>query len=590
MLKAAIFATGIILLFSMASAEVPPYINYQGRLTDVGGSPMDTTIAMDFYILNDSAGTDTIWTETHPSVVVDDGLFHVRLGWYTYLPDTVFNNETRWLVIEVGGEEISPHTRLISVAYAFHAKNADTAGVALSGPAGNSGWSDDGGTVRLTTSTDNVGIGTGSPSEKLDVDGNVHASGTIKSGSSITINGTTDEITASGGVIGFDDEDLETDGDIRIGNTASITDGIKLGIRENLGTVSPFMKFYVESSMPSDLLNSAFEIYSPAYDYTPIKILGAGAIIQETSNKFGRAGTIANQIDPDPSGVTYFNAGSVGIGTDAPYADFEVNGWTRIMASDIVQPHYSLEVIGHNHNAIVGAFSNSDVNNVAGFRVGRFDDDLTTQLWALEMDGQATNSTDFSLIDYTLPGRYVWSADAGTGNIGIGVNNASEKLQVAGTVHSTTGGFRFPDGSVQTTAAEAGHPANVSTTGEGFSDINIEESYTILLTNTLEATTSGYAMVIGTGDFTLTASSGSASIIVGVSDNPASLPPEGNPMWVLPPSEAGTNWQQIITVHNVFPVSPGSHNFYFLARKANSATTASAIVRNLSVMFIPTGG
>jgi len=45
--------------------------------------------------------------------------------------------------------------------------------------------------------------------------------------------------------------------------------------------------------------------------------------------------------------------------------------------------------------------------------------------------------------------------DNGT-NVGIGVTNPTSKLQVAGTIHSTSGGIRFPDNSLQTSAALAG--------------------------------------------------------------------------------------------------------------------------------------
>jgi len=38
------------------------------------------------------------------------------------------------------------------------------------------------------------------------------------------------------------------------------------------------------------------------------------------------------------------------------------------------------------------------------------------------------------------------------GDVGIGTASPAEKLEVAGTVHSTSGGFKFPDGSVQSTA------------------------------------------------------------------------------------------------------------------------------------------
>lgn len=42
-----------------------------------------------------------------------------------------------------------------------------------------------------------------------------------------------------------------------------------------------------------------------------------------------------------------------------------------------------------------------------------------------------------------------------TGNVGIGVANRTAKLAVAGEIESTGGGYRFPDGSLQTTAANS---------------------------------------------------------------------------------------------------------------------------------------
>jgi hypothetical protein len=42
------------------------------------------------------------------------------------------------------------------------------------------------------------------------------------------------------------------------------------------------------------------------------------------------------------------------------------------------------------------------------------------------------------------------------GKVGIGTTSPGQKLTVAGTIESTTGGFRFPDGTVQTTADSGG--------------------------------------------------------------------------------------------------------------------------------------
>jgi len=39
------------------------------------------------------------------------------------------------------------------------------------------------------------------------------------------------------------------------------------------------------------------------------------------------------------------------------------------------------------------------------------------------------------------------------GNVGIGTKNPTEKLSVNGIIESTSGGFKFPDGTIQTTAA-----------------------------------------------------------------------------------------------------------------------------------------
>jgi len=42
------------------------------------------------------------------------------------------------------------------------------------------------------------------------------------------------------------------------------------------------------------------------------------------------------------------------------------------------------------------------------------------------------------------------------GNVGIGTNDPQSKLEVDGMIHSTSEGYKFPDGTIQTTAATGG--------------------------------------------------------------------------------------------------------------------------------------
>lgn len=71
--------------------------------------------------------------------------------------------------------------------------------------------------------------------------------------------------------------------------------------------------------------------------------------------------------------------------------------------------------------------------------------------WYLGTD----NSPDgFFLYDITSGATRLFVTAAG--QLGIGTSTPSERLQVVGTIHSTTGGFKFPDGTTQTTAATGG--------------------------------------------------------------------------------------------------------------------------------------
>jgi len=122
-------------LATSAVAEVPQLMNYQGRLTDDAGNPLDTTVSIVFTIYDDSTGGVPLWSEVHPNVTTTEGRFSVKFGTMAPIDDVVFRNAKRWLGIQVGADpEISPRTQFISVPYAFRVSTVDgTTGGIISG-------------------------------------------------------------------------------------------------------------------------------------------------------------------------------------------------------------------------------------------------------------------------------------------------------------------------------------------------------------------------------------------------------------------------------------------------------------------------
>jgi len=63
----------------------------------------------------------------------------------------------------------------------------------------------------------------------------------------------------------------------------------------------------------------------------------------------------------------------------------------------------------------------------------------------------------------------------GTGNVGIGTTTPAQKLSVVGMIESTSGGFKFPDGTTMTSAGSGSASSlsnNVDAIVTGDSDAN----------------------------------------------------------------------------------------------------------------------
>ena len=121
-----IFSQFIFLwFFSVASAQVPDFINYQSRLLDSGDTAITTGTDIVFNIYSVSTGGSTLWTESYTGggcgqVTPDsDGYFNLQLGSCTSFPSTVDFTTDLYLGVTVGGDsEALPRAQLGTTPYA----------------------------------------------------------------------------------------------------------------------------------------------------------------------------------------------------------------------------------------------------------------------------------------------------------------------------------------------------------------------------------------------------------------------------------------------------------------------------------------
>ena len=119
------------LFVSGAHATPPAQIPYQGLLLNsAGGTPVTTSVSMDFAIYDMLIGGTALWNETHATVPVLDGVYSVDLGTFTPLTSAVLQSGTVFLEIVINGETLSPRQQFLSVPYALSADTAVSASTA----------------------------------------------------------------------------------------------------------------------------------------------------------------------------------------------------------------------------------------------------------------------------------------------------------------------------------------------------------------------------------------------------------------------------------------------------------------------------
>ena len=132
-----------------ARSDVPRLINYQGLLQTAADSLLEGSIQIHFSIYGIETGGSPLWSESQ-TVEVSEGQFNVLLGSVSPIPDDLFSEGERYLSMAVEDDaELLPRQRILSVAYALHAAQAED----VSGrPISPSSVTLSGGKARLDTS------------------------------------------------------------------------------------------------------------------------------------------------------------------------------------------------------------------------------------------------------------------------------------------------------------------------------------------------------------------------------------------------------------------------------------------------------
>jgi hypothetical protein len=97
-----------------AAGVEPKLVNFQGYLTDTGGTALDGTYGLTFRIWDSAVGGTVLWTETHPTATVINGNVSALLGSRVPMTLAFDVGQNRYLGVQVGNDpEMTPRQHLL---------------------------------------------------------------------------------------------------------------------------------------------------------------------------------------------------------------------------------------------------------------------------------------------------------------------------------------------------------------------------------------------------------------------------------------------------------------------------------------------
>ena len=120
---AAALALGLTATASLAAAQVPTKMGYQGRLMRADGTPETGVVQVVFRLYDAVIDGNVLWQETQ-DVALTQGFYSTFLGEVEPLSGDLFDGGPVYLEMTVAGQLLEPRQEIASVGYAFKAGTA----------------------------------------------------------------------------------------------------------------------------------------------------------------------------------------------------------------------------------------------------------------------------------------------------------------------------------------------------------------------------------------------------------------------------------------------------------------------------------
>ncbi len=395
---------------------------YQGELKK-DGQPITDTCSMVFSLYEQETGGNQVGSTVTTTVSVNDSLFTVNLDFGS----DAFTGDARWLEIKVKCSGDSNYValgrrELTAAPYALHARSAG----ALQGQPVSA--------TIPTTGQALKWIGNGwSPATDDDT--------TYSAGTGLTLNGTIFSVVTStiqqrvSGVCsaGYSIRVVNQNGSVvcEADDDTTYTAGTGLNLAADEFSVDYTTVASISHTHPGDNITSAVATATVALSAT-----------QTSWN--GITNIPADIADGDDVGIT-------------AESDPVFEAWDKSTGLSITESQIS--DLDHFTNAaetdqVFTAWNKSTGISITESQIS----DLNHFTNAAETDPEVgANTTGY--VPKWNGSALISGAIYDNGNVGIGTTSPNSPLEVAGMIHSTNGGLKFPDGTIQTTAADYDRPS-----------------------------------------------------------------------------------------------------------------------------------